>query len=92
MSEPESLVECERHGESHVTFVCQHLARGERLGFFFDDTSEDPRPDAWCSDCDSLMMADGGWNEVNEEVAGITLLCAMCYDDVKARNAQTLPA
>ena len=34
------------------------------------------------------MLADGGWNEGNEEAAGITLLCAECYDEAKRSNQQ----
>lgn len=86
MSDKTVEVECDRHGTSHATFVCQHLANGTELGFFYDDSSEDSRPDAWCAKCDELVMADDGWNEENEEFAGITLLCANCYDEVKERN------
>ena len=86
MSDLKEPVECDVHGTSHATFVCRHLAREEGLEFFCDEGSEDPRPDAWCGECDERMMADDGWNEENEEFAGITLLCANCYDLVRERN------
>jgi hypothetical protein len=86
MSDLLETVECDKHGSSHATFVCQHLAKGIGLGFFCDDTSADLRPDAWCAECDAVLMADGDWNEENEKLAGITLLCANCYDEVKNRN------
>lgn len=86
MSDQTEIVECDTHGESYATFACQHLAKGSGLGFFYDDTSDDSRPDAWCGDCDEIMMADDGWNEENEKTAQITLLCANCYDEVKDRN------
>lgn len=86
MSDLTETVECDKHGSSNITFVCQHLAHGTGLGFFCDDTSDDPRPDAWCAECDAIMMADGDWNEENEKIAGITLLCANCYDEVRNRN------
>ena len=86
MSDSTETVECDKHGSSYATFVCQHLAHGAGLGFFCDDTSDDLRPDAWCAECDAVMMADGDWNEKNEKFAEITLLCANCYDEVRNRN------
>ena len=47
MSDLTQTVECDRHGSSHATFVCQHLAQGINSGFFCDESSEEnPRPDA----------------------------------------------
>lgn len=87
MSMPEEPLQCERHGPSHATFVCQHLARGSGLGFFVSvDDPADPRPDAWCAACEEVSNAVGGWNEESEKEAGITLLCAGCYDEVRVRN------
>lgn len=86
MSNRTEIVECDEHGRSHAAFVCQHLARGSGLGFFYASGSDDPRPDAWCAECDAVMMAADGWNEENEKTAGITLLCASCYDNAKMRN------
>jgi hypothetical protein len=81
-------MECHRHGQSSATFVCQHLARGSGLGFFTaTEDPRDPRPDAWCSACEDMANAAGGWDEQTEAVAGITLLCERCYDEVRARNA-----
>jgi hypothetical protein len=86
MSDQTEKVECDEHGLSYATFVCQHLAHGSGLGFFYNSGSDDLHPDAWCAKCDDVMMAAGGWNEENEESAGITLLCAKCYDKAKERN------
>jgi hypothetical protein len=86
MSDPTEKVECGEHGLNHAAFVCQHLAHGVGLGFFCNPNPEDLRPDAWCAECNAVMMADGGWNEENEKSARITLLCVKCYDDAKVRN------
>lgn len=59
---------------------------GNELGFFYDETSDDPQPDAWCGSCDEIMMADDDWNEENEKMAKITILCQHCYDEAKERN------
>jgi len=88
MSDHTETVECDEHGLSHAAFVCQHVARGSALGFFCYPDPEDPRPDAWCSECNAVMLAGGGWNEESEKSADITLLCADCYDEARRRNQQ----
>ena len=87
MSESQDLIECDRHGPSEATFVCQHVASGSGLGWFV--ATEDPnelRPDAWCTACEEVSNAAGGWDEESEGAAGITMLCASCYDEARARN------
>ena len=78
---------CERHGDMQETFVCEHLLHGSRLGFFTDPKDENnPRPDAWCSSCENVRSAHGGWNEESEALINVKLLCGGCYDEIKGRN------
>lgn len=77
---------CNRHGQSKATFVCQHLARGRELGFYFAHDPGNPRPNAWCRECDAVLARVGEWNDESEAFAGIMLLCSCCYDDAKSRN------
>ncbi|MBN1314785.1 MAG: hypothetical protein JXA42_04935 [Anaerolineales bacterium] len=87
MSDTTIQVICEIHGKSHATFICQHLLHGYDLGFYHGENKNDPRPDAWCADCDRFLLENGGvWNDVTENFAGVTLLCAGCYDIVRERN------
>jgi len=86
MSEPTWPVECDHHGKSHATFVCQHLARGQGRGFFTSEPDADPRPDAWCFACEQVVNAAGEWNDESEAFAAIRMLCAGCYDEVRRRN------
>lgn len=85
MGDTTQLVTCPQHGQGYATFVCQHLARGSDAGFFYG--GDDLRPDAWCAECDRVLMEHGGeWNDASEVFAGITLLCSHCYDIVRDRN------
>ena len=88
MNDLSELVECAEHGMAQRTYVCQHVARGSGLGFFYFPNPDNPRPDAWCAECNAVRLASNGWNEENEKAAAITLLCGGCYDDAKARNQQ----
>jgi hypothetical protein len=60
-------VECPEHGAQPATYVCQHLLQTLRdskpRGFFCaNDGSE--YPDAWCHECEQMLVAAGGeWTE-----------------------------
>ena len=62
-------VRCEVHGVQQQTLVCQHIVEGliarQRVGFFWSTYSpDDPRPNAWCSECEGRVRATGGeWIE-----------------------------
>jgi hypothetical protein len=83
-------VESAEHGAQEETFVCQHLAMSlrtrRRVGFFWASNSK-ARPDAWCRECNDRARATGGkWvGEAGAEL-GVKLICASCYDDLRALN------
>jgi tetratricopeptide (TPR) repeat protein len=78
---------CDVHGATAPAYVCQHLVTGKGLGFVAAEASETERPDAWCSACEKVRLAEGSeWNERSEAFAGITLICARCYDQARERN------
>jgi hypothetical protein len=91
MSEPTTAIHCPTHGESHATFVCVHLATSDGRGFYYAASPDDPRPDAWCYDCDLGLLKEGEWTERLEEAAQITILCTGCYDTVRERNQVVRP-
>jgi hypothetical protein len=91
MEDEERYVECSVHGTQQATFVCQHLVHslrtGEYVGFCCAESGGNPRPDAWCDECEKAVQAtDGEWNNESEAFAGIKLLCGACYDRVKHIN------
>jgi hypothetical protein len=77
-------IHCVRHGPALAAFGCQHLVHGSGLGFWHSDNG--PYPDAWCGDCDALMMQTGHWTEGAEQAAGITIVCHRCYVNIRRRN------
>jgi hypothetical protein len=84
MAEADKTIHCDRHGQGRMAFVCQHLVGGSGLGFFHSDNG--PYPDAWCGDCDDLMMQTGHWTAKAECVAGIKIVCHRCYVNIRRRN------
>jgi hypothetical protein len=89
--EQERFVECSDHGPQPETFVCKHIVEtlvdGHPRGFWWSAESSGSRPDAWCSECEHSLRDTGGqWTGDNEELAGVSLLCAKCYDLAKELN------
>jgi len=82
-------MQCHVHGKQQQTFVCQHIAVGlqekRRVGFFWTQFDPDnPRPDAWCAECEDRVRKTGGEWEVDAlEHLKAKLLCGACYDAAK---------
>ena len=57
-------VNCASHGEQGIGLVCKHIASavgsGEKVGFFWGDDTDTARPDAWCYECEKLLVALNG--------------------------------
>jgi len=92
MSNPRT-VECERHGPQPETFVCQHivLSLHTRLpvGFFWPRDTQESRPNAWCAECEARVKAmDGEWTGTAGQELGVSLLCAVCYDEARELNLE----
>jgi hypothetical protein len=88
----DKAVMCDTHGEQQATFVCQHIVQslqdGKARGFWTADNPDNPRPDAWCTECEAVVQQNNGqWDEKEEEFAKVTLLCGACYDKVIEINA-----
>lgn len=82
-------IQCAIHGEQQETFVCQHIAEGlqtkDRVGFFWTQYDpENPRPDAWCAECEGrVRLTDGEWIAEAEANLKPKILCGACYDIAK---------
>jgi len=82
-------VQCCTHGTQQATWVCQHILSGlienTPVGFFWTTWQPDnPRPDAWCAECEVRSEAHGGeWTGEAEEHLQPKLLCGACYDSAK---------
>jgi hypothetical protein len=83
-------IQCATHGESSPAFVCNHLGpESIGLGFHLAELDEDdPSPSAWCSDCEIIREAHGGWNEESEKLIQIRLICLRCFELIGVRNTR----
>jgi len=85
------MVECDVHGSCEETFVCIHILRGLKnetpVGFFWPLSSDQTRPDAWCSACEQARTEAGGdWTDELMKTVQVKLICGGCYDHAKEIN------
>ena len=81
-------VHCKEHGPLRPAFVCQHLVHALRssdsgpIGFFQPDPEgpDDDDLQAWCGNCDQVLLRVGEWNDESEGTAGLTCICSGCFD------------
>ncbi len=84
-----SVMECERHGINKPSFICKHLQHGVGIGF--NEPNEEPDPEypfkeAWCNECDTVLMEQGEWNDISEGYAEVMAICEGCFNEIKERN------
>ena len=85
-------IECRVHGLQQTTYVCQHIIEalkdGEPRGFFWSiEDPENPRPDAWCFECnEKVKETDGEWADEILDFVKVSVLCGACYDRAKEIN------
>lgn len=81
-------VQCLTHGDTEATYVCRHIAdsldTGRAVGFHWPREGLSPRPDAWCSVCEEVRIAEGGdWTDAAMAFVQVQTLCSGCYDRAK---------
>ena len=76
------------HGPGAECFVCAHLVvPGPAQGFNVAHDDLEERPDAWCDACDELLQSAGGdWEALGDRHPEIRVVCAGCYDQLRARH------
>lgn len=89
----EKKVECENHGLRKPAFICQHLNKISKTGFYepFPDPDNPASSDelqAWCDECEKIRSAEGEWNDKSESFAKIKLICDECFFDIKKFNIE----
>jgi hypothetical protein len=82
----ERVVHCGSHGPRRPAFVCRHLAQGTGLGFFVPDGAGGDLQ-AWCGECERVRARCGGWDDESEGFAQIMLICDLCFEAARERNA-----
>jgi hypothetical protein len=81
---------CGEHGERRPTFVCRHLVQGRGVGFI--TPNQPPKDDesgeeaAWCNECEKIRQRQGGWDDISEAFAGVTMICDACFEAARQRN------
>jgi hypothetical protein len=93
MTTDSDTLHCSTHGDSRITYVCEHLADNAGQRWHSDYPGRDkPWPDAWCDRCNTEFLKQGEWNEANEGLINIKLLCSACYERRKGESISYMDA
>jgi hypothetical protein len=82
-------MECRRHGRRRPAFISQHLQFGAGIGFHQPDKLVDPESpfqNAWCDECDKVLLREGKWNDFSEAFAKVMPICEGCLEEIRGRN------
>lgn len=77
-------INCDKHGKSNLAYICCHLfASGFEKGTGFYESLRElgDEHQAWCKQCDDLLVKEGDWTEALTELADIKLVCLQCYKE-----------
>lgn len=88
----EKKVECKNHGLSNAAFICQHLTKNKKTGFYEplrDNLEPSEELQAWCDECEKVRSTEGEWNDNSESFAKIKLICAECFFEIKKFNLES---
>ena len=80
--------DCPKHGRQGIGLVCTHIAHAidqdKQVGFFWGSEDDLARPDAWCTECESRLVAlKGADSEDWFDDCDFKILCAGCWDEAK---------
>lgn len=83
------LIQCGTHGPMGIAVVCCHLLEptDRILGFVENEPDpEDPDPQAWCDECETRFLAEGGLTDAFRAFNGMRVICEACFIGIRARH------
>src|SRR5262245_8799022 len=89
------VLTCPRHGKSHASYLCRHLFRGKGLHYYAKKLPKNHPAawQAWCVECHSVILAEGGMNKRASNFMAGSLVCTQCFRDATSLNKRLrLPA
>jgi hypothetical protein len=81
------MISC-KHGSRRSAVVCRHLLDERVRVLRFVENSDDPvNLQAWCGDCEKLLVDEGGEMTARFRAFNdFALVCDLCYANIKTRH------
>lgn len=84
------LIECSEHRKGFATYLCEHLLENPGQQWFSNEPDdEQPWPDAWCGSCEALFLQQGEWNDKNQPLREIKMVCHRCYEELRSQGTKS---
>ena len=85
-----ALIECSAHSKGFATYVCEHLLENPAQQWFSNKPDDDqPWPDGWCASCEALFLEQGEWNDKNQPLREIKMVCHRCYEKLRSQETKS---
>ncbi|HEY8102627.1 MAG TPA: hypothetical protein VIF82_17955 [Burkholderiaceae bacterium] len=84
---------CDEHGRLKYAFICRHLRRGKKRGFFamIDDTDPSTKQ-GQCFRCGMVSLVIGSIPFIGYRLwvwySRPELVCSECFDQIRLKNAR----
>jgi hypothetical protein len=84
-------IDCGPHGIQAAAVVCGHMIESKEASVGFVENSSDPEDlQAWCAKCEQMFLREGDKTEVFRTFNRMAIVCALCYQDLKARHSRQI--
>ncbi|HBB02612.1 MAG: hypothetical protein US89_C0005G0023 [Candidatus Peregrinibacteria bacterium GW2011_GWF2_38_29] len=84
MSENKTIARLKKLNEP--AFICQHLLVNRHLNLNFPYSIEDN--EAWCDECNKVLLEEGEWTEKALKFANITPYCTFCFAELRRNHIE----
>jgi hypothetical protein len=82
-------ISCGHHGERVAAVVCRHHLEVQDRVVGFVENSDDPDDlQAWCQDCEELLLREGDKTEAFLRFNNFAVVCVDCYARMKASHSR----
>jgi len=79
---------CDIHGDRPCAIVCRHhLAALDRAVGFVENSKDPDDRQAWCDDCESLFLREGGKTKSFLEFNNFGVVCVDCFIRLRSRHS-----
>jgi len=88
-----TMMNCNDHGVLRPAYICRHLRRGKKLGFFAMTDESDPQTkQGQCFRCGMISLIVGSIPIIGYRIwvwySRPEMVCSECFENIRERNTR----
>ena len=85
-----AVTRCGTHDKAADAIVCcHHVQTTSAVVGFVENCAEPENLQAWCDDCERMLVAEGEMTEEFRRYNDFKVVCSACYASIRARHSRT---